>query len=50
MLSSFVGSKKEKTGWDGQNFNFSYLKLNKIKRNAKEEMHFAPKRALLFNR
>ena len=51
MLSSFVGGKKEKTGWGGQNFDVSYTNLDKIKRNhAKKEINFVPKRALASNR
>lgn len=51
MLSSFVGSKQEKNGRGGQNFDFSCMNLEKIKRNhAKKETHFVPKRALSSNR
>lgn len=55
MLSSFVGSKKEKTGGRKGgvcvNFNFSYTNLDKIKENyAKKETNFVPKRALPSNR
>lgn len=51
MLSSFVASKKEKTGWAGQNCNFSYMNLDKIKRNhATKETNFVLKRALSSNR
>lgn len=51
MLSSFAVSKKEKNGQGGQNFDFSRMNLEEIKRNhAKKETHFVSKRALASNR